>query len=127
VIVLIENNGYGLSTPSREQFRHAHFVDKAPGYGIEGFVVDGNNILEVYTVTRRVAETTRRSRRPVLLEAMTFRMRGTRRPRERNMSHRASSRNGRGKTPSQRMRRFCLIPVSCRGSVCRRCGPSSRR
>jgi 2-oxoisovalerate dehydrogenase E1 component len=76
VIVLVENNGYGLSTPSREQFRHKSFVDKAAGYGIEGHSVDGNNILDVFTVTTTVAETVRRTRRPILLEAMTFRMRG---------------------------------------------------
>lgn len=76
VIVLVENNGYGLSTPSREQFRHKRFVDKALGYGIEGYTVDGNNVLEVYAMTKSIAETVRKTRRPVLLEAMTFRMRG---------------------------------------------------
>ncbi len=76
VIFLVENNGYGLSTPSRDQFRHKYFVDKAPGYGITGVQVDGNNILEVYTTVSRVADEVRRTRRPVLLEAMTFRMRG---------------------------------------------------
>ena len=48
VIFVIENNGYGLSTPSREQFRCKQFIDKAIGYGIEGVQVDGNNVLEVY-------------------------------------------------------------------------------
>ena len=76
VIVLVENNGYGLSTPSREQFRHKRFVDKAPGYGLEGYTVDGNNVLEVYATTKSIADTVRKTRRPVLLEAMTFRMRG---------------------------------------------------
>jgi len=76
VIFLVENNGYGLSTPSREQFRQKFFVDKAPGYGIAGIQVDGNNILEVYTTISKVAAEVRRTRRPVLVEAMTFRMRG---------------------------------------------------
>ena len=76
VIFLVENNGYGLSTPSREQFRQQYFVDKAAGYGIEGVQVDGNNILDVYTTVARVAEQIRKKRRPVLLEAITFRMRG---------------------------------------------------
>lgn len=76
VIVLVENNGYGLSTPSSEQFRHKRFVDKAPGYGLDGYSMDGNNVLEVYAMTKSVAETVRKTRRPVLLEAMTFRMRG---------------------------------------------------
>jgi 2-oxoisovalerate dehydrogenase E1 component len=76
VIFLIENNGYGLSTPSSDQFRCKSFVDKAVGYGIDGVRVDGNNVLEVYATVRRLAEGMRRSRRPVILEAMTFRMRG---------------------------------------------------
>ena len=76
VIFLIENNGYGLSTPTNEQYRCKQLIDKALGYGIEGIRIDGNNILEVYETTRRIAETMRRDRKPVLLEAMTFRMRG---------------------------------------------------
>ncbi|MCB9235083.1 MAG: dehydrogenase [Bacteroidia bacterium] len=76
VIFLIENNGYGLSTPSREQFRHKQFIDKAIGYGMEGVQVDGNNILEVHRAVTAIAEKMRKDRRPVLLEAMTFRMRG---------------------------------------------------
>jgi 2-oxoisovalerate dehydrogenase E1 component len=76
VIFLIENNGYGLSTPSRDQFRCRQFIDKAYGYGIEGVRVDGNNVLEVYDTVRSIAERMRRDRRPVILEAMTFRMRG---------------------------------------------------
>ncbi len=76
VIFIIENNGYGLSTPSVEQFRCKSFVDKAPGYGIEGYCIDGNNILEVYQTVTEIAESIRQNPRPVLLECMTFRMRG---------------------------------------------------
>jgi 2-oxoisovalerate dehydrogenase E1 component len=76
VIFLIENNGYGLSTPSSEQFRCKQFIDKAIGYGIEGIQVDGNNILEVYTTVLSLAEKMRKDRKPIILEAMTFRMRG---------------------------------------------------
>ncbi len=76
VIFLIENNGYGLSTPTNEQYRCKQLIDKAIGYGIEGIKVDGNNVLEVYETTRRIAEKMRRDRKPVLLEATTFRMRG---------------------------------------------------
>lgn len=76
VIFVIENNGYGLSTPSNEQFRCKSFVDKAIGYGIEGIQVDGNNILEVYETVRRLAQDLRENPRPVLLECITFRMRG---------------------------------------------------
>ena len=76
VIFLIENNGYGLSTPSNEQFRCRNFVDKAVGYGIEGVQVDGNNILEVYHTIKTLAESMREKPRPILLECITFRMRG---------------------------------------------------
>ncbi len=76
VIFIVENNGYGLSTPSKEQFRCKSFVDKAVGYGIEGVQVDGNNILEVYDTVRVLSNSMRKKPRPVLLECMTFRMRG---------------------------------------------------
>jgi len=76
VIFVIENNGYGLSTPSSEQFRCKQFIDKAIGYGIEGVQVDGNNILEVYDTVKLLAENIRKKPRPVLLECITFRMRG---------------------------------------------------
>lgn len=76
VIFLIENNGYGLSTPSNEQFRCKQFIDKALGYGMKGMQVDGNNILAVYDAVRSIAATMRNDRQPVILEALTFRMRG---------------------------------------------------
>jgi 2-oxoisovalerate dehydrogenase E1 component len=76
VIFVIENNGYGLSTPSSEQFRCKQFIDKAIGYGIEGIKVDGNNVLEVYDTVKGLAESMRKMPRPVLLECITFRMRG---------------------------------------------------
>lgn len=76
IIFVIENNGYGLSTPSSEQFRCKQFIDKAIGYGIEGVQVDGNNILEVYDTVKSLAESLRKTPRPILLECITFRMRG---------------------------------------------------
>ena len=76
VIFIIENNGYGLSTPSNEQFRFKSFVDKGPAYGMEAVQVDGNNVLDVYTTIKRLAEDMRQNPRPVLVEALTFRMRG---------------------------------------------------
>ncbi|GAA4501988.1 dehydrogenase E1 component subunit alpha/beta [Hymenobacter ginsengisoli] len=76
VIFLIENNGYGLSTPSNEQFRFKSFVDKGPAYGMEAVQVDGNNVLEVYDKIKTLAEDLRQNPRPVLVEALTFRMRG---------------------------------------------------
>lgn len=76
VIFLIENNGYGLSTPTNEQYRCANLVDKAIGYGIQGHKIDGNNVLEVYHTIKDLAKQMREKPRPVLIECMTFRMRG---------------------------------------------------
>jgi len=76
VIFLIENNGYALSTPVSEQFKCASLAGKAAGYGIEGRTVDGNNILEVYHTVSELAASIREKPRPVLLECLTFRVRG---------------------------------------------------
>lgn len=76
VIILIENNGYGLSTPTNEQFRCKQLADRAIGYGMKGLTIDGNNILEVYHTITKLAEEMRENPHPVLLECMTFRMRG---------------------------------------------------
>lgn len=76
VIFIIESNGYGLSTPSSEQFRCKSFADKGIGYGIEGISIDGNNILEVYATIDAVAKSIRQNPRPVIIECRTFRMRG---------------------------------------------------
>lgn len=76
VIFVIENNGYGLSTPSNEQFKCKSFADKAIGYGIEGISIDGNNVLKVYETIKNLAESIRENPRPVILECVTFRMRG---------------------------------------------------
>ncbi len=76
VIFIVENNGYGLSTPSHEQFRCRSFADKGIGYGIEGISIDGNNVLEVFDTMTSLATDLRKQPRPVLLECRTFRMRG---------------------------------------------------
>ncbi|NAS30635.1 dehydrogenase [Flavobacteriaceae bacterium R38] len=76
VIFCVENNGYGLSTPTLEQFKCENIADKGIGYGIESHIIDGNNILEVYTKVSELAEDLRANPRPVLLEFKTFRMRG---------------------------------------------------
>lgn len=76
VIFLIENNGYGLSTPVNEQYRCESLVDKARGYGMEGVRIDGNNILSVYDTIKGVREYCIREQKPYLVECMTFRMRG---------------------------------------------------
>lgn len=76
VLFIVENNGYGLSTPSNEQFRCERLSDRAHGYGIKGYTIDGNNVLEVYHVVNEITTQMRKDRKPVLLECNTFRMRG---------------------------------------------------
>jgi 2-oxoisovalerate dehydrogenase E1 component len=76
VIFIIENNGYGLSTPVNEQYNCENLVDKAKGYGIEGLQIDGNNILEVYATIKKVRAFCIANQKPFLIECKTFRMRG---------------------------------------------------
>ncbi len=76
VIFIIENNGYGLSTPVNEQYRCESLVSKAKGYGIEGVQIDGNNILTVYDTIKGVRDYCIKEQKPYLIECMTFRMRG---------------------------------------------------
>ncbi|MDP4680086.1 MAG: dehydrogenase E1 component subunit alpha/beta, partial [Cyclobacteriaceae bacterium] len=76
VIFVVENNQWGLSTPSSEQFRCESFVDKGIGYGMETMQLDGNNILEVYEGIKTAAAKVRQESKPILVECMTFRIRG---------------------------------------------------
>lgn len=76
VIFVIENNGYGLSTPVSEQYRCISLTDKAKGYGMEGVQIDGNNILAVYDTIKGVREYCIHNHKPYLIECLTFRMRG---------------------------------------------------
>ena len=76
VIFIIENNGYGLSTPINEQYRCEKLSDRAKGYGMEGITIDGNNILTVYDTIKGVRDYCISNQRPYLIECMTFRMRG---------------------------------------------------
>ena len=76
VLFVIENNGYGLSTPTNEQYRCENLADKGIGYGMESHILDGNNILEVYTKIAELKGSLAENPRPVLLEFKTFRMRG---------------------------------------------------
>ncbi|MFC4263033.1 thiamine pyrophosphate-dependent enzyme [Ferruginibacter yonginensis] len=76
VIFIIENNGYGLSTPVNEQYRCESLVDKAKGYGMEGIRIDGNNILEVYDTIKGVRDYCISHQKPYFIECITFRMRG---------------------------------------------------
>ena len=76
VLFCIENNGYGLSTPTSEQYNCEHIADRGKGYGMESHIIEGNNILEVYSKVKSIAESVREQPRPVLLEFKTFRRRG---------------------------------------------------
>ncbi|WP_419180002.1 alpha-ketoacid dehydrogenase subunit alpha/beta [Aequorivita todarodis] len=76
VLFCVENNGYGLSTPTNEQYNCEHIADRGIGYGMEAHIIEGNNILEVYTKLKDLVESMRTNPRPILLEFKTFRMRG---------------------------------------------------
>ena len=76
VIFVIENNGYGLSTPVNEQFRCERLADRGVGYGMDAYRIDGNNILEVHSTISKLAEEIKENPKPILLECLTFRMRG---------------------------------------------------
>ena len=76
VLFCIENNGYGLSTPTNEQYKCENLADKGMGYGMESHILEGNNILEVYSQVDLICQSMRKNPRPVLLEFKTFRMRG---------------------------------------------------
>lgn len=76
VLFCIENNGYGLSTPTSEQYKCEHLANKGIGYGMESHIIDGNNIIEVFLKVSELAHSVRKKPRPILLEFKTFRMRG---------------------------------------------------
>lgn len=76
VLFVIENNGYGLSTPTNEQYRCENLADKGKGYGMESHIIDGNNILDVYNLISELKTSMIENPRPILLEFKTFRMRG---------------------------------------------------
>jgi 2-oxoisovalerate dehydrogenase E1 component len=76
VLFVIENNGYGLSTPTSEQYRCENLADRGIGYGMESHIVDGNNILEVFNLISELKYSMIDNPRPILLEFKTFRMRG---------------------------------------------------
>ncbi|MCB0458020.1 MAG: dehydrogenase E1 component subunit alpha/beta, partial [Flavobacteriaceae bacterium] len=76
VLFCIENNGYGLSTPTKEQYNCEHLADRAKGYGMEAHILDGNNILEVYSKLKTITDEMRKNPHPVFVEFKTFRMRG---------------------------------------------------
>jgi 2-oxoisovalerate dehydrogenase E1 component len=76
VIFIIENNGYGLSTPVNEQYNCKNLSDRGVGYGIESLTVDGNNVIEVYSKIKEIRKKIIKKPQPFLIEFKTFRMRG---------------------------------------------------
>ena len=76
VIFCIENNGYGLSTPVNEQYAIEDLADRAAGYNMDSYVVDGNNVIDVYNCLIKVVKKMRSNKKPVLIEFKTFRMKG---------------------------------------------------
>ena len=76
VLFCIENNGYGLSTPTNEQYNCQNIADRGNGYGMESHIIQGNNILEVYSKINKISKSVRKNPRPILLEFKTFRRRG---------------------------------------------------
>ncbi|WP_159020455.1 thiamine pyrophosphate-dependent enzyme [Algibacter sp. L3A6] len=76
VLFCVENNGYGLSTPTNQQYNCENIADRGLGYGMESHIIDGNNIVEVYIKMKNIAENVRQNPRPVLIEFKTFRLRG---------------------------------------------------
>ena len=76
VIFVIENNQWGLSTPSKEQFNCKQFIDKGIGYGMKTEQVDGNDVIKVYECINQVKLSQKKNPEPFLVEALTFRMRG---------------------------------------------------
>ena len=76
VLFCIENNGYGLSTPTDEQYKCKHIADRGIGYGMESHIIEGNNVLEVYSEVNKIAKSVRKNPRPLLIEFKTFRRRG---------------------------------------------------
>ncbi len=76
VVLILENNQYAYSTPLDRQTAARAFVDKAPGYGIPGMAVDGNDVVAVFGASREAVARARRGEGPTLVECRTMRIRG---------------------------------------------------
>lgn len=76
LIVVAEYNHYAYSTPTKLQTAVKNLAEKAAGYGIPGHIVDGNDVVACYEVTKRAAEYARRGGGAVLIEAKTYRRKG---------------------------------------------------
>lgn len=76
LVLVVEHNRWAYSTPSEKQCAARTLADKAPGYGIPGEIVDGNDVVAVYAAARRAVERARAGEGPTLLECKTYRMKG---------------------------------------------------
>ena len=76
LVVVAEANHYAYSTPTSKQTAVKNLADKAAGYGIPGYIVDGNDVVACYEVMRRAAEFARGGGGAVLIEAKTYRRKG---------------------------------------------------
>lgn len=77
IIVIIENNRYAVSTPIASVVRVKELSSRAPGYGVPGITIDGNDVLRVYATVREAVERARRGDGPTLIECMTYRFTGS--------------------------------------------------
>lgn len=74
IILFCRNNGYAISTPTSEQYRGDGIAGRGMAYGIPAIRVDGNDTLAVYKATKQAKEMALTENRPVLIEAMTYRI-----------------------------------------------------
>jgi pyruvate dehydrogenase E1 component alpha subunit len=74
VVFFLQNNGWAISTPRSRQSAARTFAERAPGYGFNGIVVDGNDLLAVYAVTAVAVERARAGLGPTLIESQTYRL-----------------------------------------------------
>ncbi len=75
-VLILENNQWAYSTPVRRQAPLENLADRAKAYGIDSYVVDGNDVAAVYTIAKEAVERARAGEGPILIEAKTMRMRG---------------------------------------------------
>ena len=75
-VLILENNLWAYSTPVRRQVPLENLADRAKAYGIDSYIVDGNNVVAVYKTAREAVERARAGEGPILIEAKTFRRLG---------------------------------------------------
>ncbi|VDP76741.1 unnamed protein product [Echinostoma caproni] len=74
IVFVCRNNGYAISTPVHDQYRGDGVVARAPALGMTGIRVDGNDLFAVYNATKAARKLSVTENRPVLIEAMTYRV-----------------------------------------------------